>query len=168
MMVTGSAALRGRLGERETLDRLIRDVQTGQSAEIVLRGEAGIGKTALLRYCAERASPECQVLQVAGVEAEFELPFAALHEVCAPMLGTRSLLPKLPSRDSSALELPQNVRPRPESERSRKCRIGCSNFCKHPRSAISASQPATEGTPGNVPGGQYGTPYSTGSCAGTV
>jgi predicted ATP-dependent serine protease len=52
-----------------------------QSAVLVIRGEAGIGKTALLGYCARRAS-DCRVVQISGAEAEFDLPFAALHQLC--------------------------------------------------------------------------------------
>jgi hypothetical protein len=65
----------------------------GESAALVLRGEAGIGKTTLLRYCARQASG-CRILQVAGVESEMELPFAALHQLCAPMLGDLAALPE--------------------------------------------------------------------------
>jgi DNA-binding CsgD family transcriptional regulator len=75
------------------LDRLLTDVRAGGGAALVIRGEAGIGKTALLRYCAGRA-PECRVAQIAGVESEFELPFAALQQLCAPMLRIRNALPE--------------------------------------------------------------------------
>ena len=60
---------------------------------LVIRGEAGIGKTALLHYCARQASG-CRVAQIAGVESELELPFAALHQLCAPMLGELAALPE--------------------------------------------------------------------------
>ncbi len=70
------------------LDR-IRD---GESAVLVLRGAAGIGKTALMHYCARQASG-CRVAQVAGVESELEMPFAALQQLCAPMLGDLTSLP---------------------------------------------------------------------------
>ena len=59
---------------------------------LVLRGEAGIGKTALLRYAAERAEG-CRVLQAVGVESEMELPFAGLHQLCAPLLDGLDRLP---------------------------------------------------------------------------
>ena len=70
------------------LDR-IRD---GESAVLVLRGAAGIGKTALMHYCARQASG-CRVAQIAGVESELEMPFAALQQLCAPMLGDLTSLP---------------------------------------------------------------------------
>jgi DNA-binding CsgD family transcriptional regulator len=58
----------------------------------VLRGEAGVGKTALLQYVAERAS-DCRIARIAGVESEMELPFAGLHQLCAPMLDGLDGLP---------------------------------------------------------------------------
>jgi len=60
---------------------------------LVIRGEAGIGKTALMRYCARQASG-CRLVQIAGVESEIELPFAALHQLCAPMVGGLAALPE--------------------------------------------------------------------------
>jgi DNA-binding CsgD family transcriptional regulator len=74
-----------RTSEREVLDRLLADARGGQSAVLVIRGEAGIGKTALLRYAARQASG-FRVAQVAGVEAEMELPFSGIHQLCAPVL----------------------------------------------------------------------------------
>jgi DNA-binding CsgD family transcriptional regulator len=84
--------LRGRSAECAELHRLLRAVHSGQSAVLVLRGEAGIGKTALLRYAAERAEG-CRVLQAVGVESEMELPFAGLHQLCAPLLDGLDRLP---------------------------------------------------------------------------
>jgi DNA-binding CsgD family transcriptional regulator len=78
--------LLGRTGELETLRRLIADVRSGRSAVLVVRGEAGIGKTELLRQLIAEASG-FGVSRVAGVESEMELPFAGLHQLCAPMLG---------------------------------------------------------------------------------
>ena len=59
---------------------------------LVLRGEAGIGKTSLLRYAARRAT-DCRVAQISGVESELELPFAALHQLCGPLLDEVEALP---------------------------------------------------------------------------
>jgi hypothetical protein len=59
---------------------------------LVIRGEAGIGKTALMQYCARQASG-CRVAQIAGVESELELPFAAVHQLCDPMLDHLDALP---------------------------------------------------------------------------
>jgi len=83
----------GRTSEREELDRLLQSVREGQSAVLVLRGEAGIGKTALLRYAARQASG-FRVAQIAGVEAEMELPFASIHQLCGPMLALLDALPQ--------------------------------------------------------------------------
>ena len=60
---------------------------------LVIRGEAGIGKTALMRYCARQASG-CRLVQIDGAEFEMELPFAALHQLCGPLLGGLAALPE--------------------------------------------------------------------------
>ena len=91
----------GRHAEREVLDRLIEAVRAGESRALVLSGEAGVGKTALLDYLAGRAS-EYRVERAVGVQSEMELPFAALHQLCAPMLEKLQALPA-PQRD--ALEI---------------------------------------------------------------
>ncbi|HMB06989.1 MAG TPA: hypothetical protein VKP69_25055, partial [Isosphaeraceae bacterium] len=65
---------------------------------LVLRGESGVGKTALLEYLAGSAS-DCRILPAAGAEFEMELAFAALHQLCAPMLGRLDSLPG-PQRDA--------------------------------------------------------------------
>src|SRR5215213_2463984 len=85
--------LLGRAEERELLDRLLENVRAGQSAVLVVRGEAGVGKTALLHHCARQAAG-FRVARIAGVEAEMELPFAGLHQLCAPMLGRLDALPE--------------------------------------------------------------------------
>ena len=73
--------LRGRAGERAILDELLGAVRRGESGVLVLRGEAGLGKTALLDYVS-RSCEGCRVIRAAGVESEMELPFAALHQLC--------------------------------------------------------------------------------------
>src|SRR3954469_22641168 len=87
-----------RASEREILDRLLAQVREGQSAVLVVRGEAGIGKTALLRYAARQASG-FRVAQVMGVQAEMELPFAGVHQLCAPLLDQLDALPQ-PQQDA--------------------------------------------------------------------
>ncbi|MET0769433.1 MAG: AAA family ATPase, partial [Solirubrobacteraceae bacterium] len=84
--------LLGRAAEREALDRLLDDVRDHRSAVLIVRGEAGVGKTALLEYCAGRASG-FHVARATGVESEMELPFAGLHQLCAPMLERLGSLP---------------------------------------------------------------------------
>jgi DNA-binding CsgD family transcriptional regulator len=83
----------GRTGEMEILGRLIANVRDGQSAVLVVRGESGIGKTELLRHLTAEASGFA-VARVMGVESEMELPFAGLHQLCAPMLGRLGSLPE--------------------------------------------------------------------------
>ncbi len=78
--------LLGRGRECDVLDQLVAEVRTGRSRVLVLRGEAGIGKTALLEYLSDSAQG-CRIARAGGVESEMELPFAALHALCAPMLG---------------------------------------------------------------------------------
>ena len=89
--------LRGRRGERETLDRLVASVRAGNSRTLVVRGEAGAGKTALLEYLLQHAWG-CRVAQAAGVETEMELPFAGLHQLCAPFLDRLERLPESAAR----------------------------------------------------------------------
>jgi hypothetical protein len=91
--------LRGRQSECASLDRLLEDVRGGQSRILVLRGEAGVGKTALLDYLAVSGSG-CRIARSAGVDSEMELAFAGLHQLCAPML---SHLPELPGPQRDAL-----------------------------------------------------------------
>src|SRR3954466_13108269 len=90
--------LRGRRNERDVLDRLLQLVRGGESSVLVVRGEAGVGKTALLEYVAERASG-CRIIRVGGVESEMELAFAGLHQMCGPMLEGLGGLPG-PQRDA--------------------------------------------------------------------
>ncbi|GAA0955863.1 LuxR family transcriptional regulator [Kribbella koreensis] len=82
----------GRLAERQTLDDLLADARGGRSAVLVLRGEAGIGKTELLKYLVGR-STGCRTVRVTGVQAEIELSYAGLHQLCAPLLGGLDRLP---------------------------------------------------------------------------
>ena len=93
MAAPGPPALLGRTNERHALDRLLENVRGGQSAVLVVRGEAGVGKTALLHYCARQAAG-FRVARIAGVESEMELPFAGLHQLCAPILGQLDALPQ--------------------------------------------------------------------------
>jgi DNA-binding CsgD family transcriptional regulator len=83
---------RDRLIERETLENLLNDARHGRSGVLVVRGEPGVGKSALLRTVTEGASG-FRIAQVAGVESEMELPFAGLHQLCAPMLDRLATLP---------------------------------------------------------------------------
>jgi DNA-binding CsgD family transcriptional regulator len=90
--------LRGRRGECQALDLLVEGVRAGRSSVLVVRGEAGSGKTALLEYVRDRASG-CRIARAGGVESEMELPFAGLHQLCTPMLRPMQRLPA-PQRDA--------------------------------------------------------------------
>src|SRR5918911_2895240 len=106
-----TVGLLGRRSECEALDRLVATVRAGRSAVLVIRGEAGVGKSALLACLVEAASG-CRVARAAGVESEMELPFAGLHQLCGPMLDRLDRLPA-PQRDalSTAFGLSAGERP---------------------------------------------------------
>jgi DNA-binding CsgD family transcriptional regulator len=103
MTATLASGLLDRISEREVLDGVLARAREGQSTVLVIRGEAGIGKTALLRYAARRASG-FRVAQVTGVEAEMELPFAGIHQLCAPLLDHLDSLPQ-PQRHALSVAL---------------------------------------------------------------
>jgi DNA-binding CsgD family transcriptional regulator len=86
--------LTDRLSERGVLDRLVEAVRGGETRALVVRGDPGVGKTALLGYLAGQASDSgCRVARAVGVQSEMELAFAGLHQLCAPMLGRAERLP---------------------------------------------------------------------------
>src|SRR5580693_4503243 len=87
-----ASGLTDRRGERGVLDQLIDAVRAGGSRVLVVRGEPGVGKSALLDYLAGRAGG-CRVVRAAGVEAEMELAFAGLHQLLAPVLDRLEGLP---------------------------------------------------------------------------
>jgi hypothetical protein len=89
--------------EKAAIDRLLGGVRGGVSGALVLRGEAGIGKTTLLEYVAVRAA-DLEVSRVVGVEAEMELGFAALHQLVLPFVPGVDELPS-PQRDALACAL---------------------------------------------------------------
>jgi hypothetical protein len=90
--------LLGRRGECAALDRLVASVLAGPSRALVLRGETGVGKSALLGYLAEHATG-CGIGRAAGVESEMELACAGLQQLCAPFLDRLERLPG-PQRDA--------------------------------------------------------------------
>jgi DNA-binding CsgD family transcriptional regulator len=83
----------GRGVESEALARLVAEARDGRSNVLVLRGEPGIGKTALLEQLVV-GTVGARVLYLAGIESENELAFAGLHQLCAPMLDRRDVLPE--------------------------------------------------------------------------
>ncbi|HVQ19039.1 MAG TPA: ATP-binding protein, partial [Actinomycetes bacterium] len=90
--------LLGRVSERAELSQLLDSVRAGRSCVLVMRGEPGVGKTALLDWATESAAG-LRVVRVAGVESEMELAFAALQQLCAPLLDKLEGLPD-PQRDA--------------------------------------------------------------------
>jgi DNA-binding CsgD family transcriptional regulator len=113
MAVPRTSAFRGRRRERQALDGLLDRVRGGESAVLVIRGEAGIGKTALMRYCARQAAG-CRLVQIDGVEFEMEMPLAALYQLCTPML---SCLAALPEPQQRALRVAFGLAPEPAPDR---------------------------------------------------
>jgi DNA-binding CsgD family transcriptional regulator len=94
------SGLAGRPAECRVLDGLVEEVRGGQSRVLVVHGEPGVGKTALLDYLA-RSAEGFEVLRVAGVQSEMELAFAGVHQLCAPLMGRLGVLPE-PQREALA------------------------------------------------------------------
>src|SRR5829696_9205596 len=105
--------LLGRGRECETLTSLVAAVKAGRSRSLVLRGEAGIGKTALLEFLLDHAAG-CRVGRATGVESEMELAYAGLHQLCGPYLER---LDGLPSPQRDALGTAFGLRPGPAPDR---------------------------------------------------
>jgi DNA-binding CsgD family transcriptional regulator len=93
-----ASSLRGRRQECEILDGLVRAARSGDSSALVVRGEPGIGKSALLASLAGAAG--CRVVRAAGVSSQTELAYAGLHQLCLPL---RSELDRLPGPQADAL-----------------------------------------------------------------
>jgi DNA-binding CsgD family transcriptional regulator len=95
------SGLLGRQREREVLDRVLESARGGDGGVLVVYGDPGAGKTALLQYAVE-AAREFRVVRTVGVESEMELPYAALQQLCAPILDLMERLPD-PQRDALAV-----------------------------------------------------------------
>ncbi|TYB69013.1 AAA family ATPase [Nonomuraea sp. PA05] len=108
-----AAGLPGRRAECGRLDRLLADVRSGRSQALVVRGEAGAGKSALLGHLIAQAR-DCRVVCAAGVRSESQVPYAALHALCAPMLD---LLDTLPGPQRDALDTAFGLREGPPPDR---------------------------------------------------
>jgi len=104
--------LLGRGPETTRLDELIRAAAAGRGGALVIEGDPGVGKTALLEDAAQRAS-QLSVLRVAGVESELTWPYAALHQLCARMIARRDRLPA-PQSDALAVALGGLAGPAPD------------------------------------------------------
>jgi DNA-binding CsgD family transcriptional regulator len=103
----------GRRAECDGLDQLLDGVRAGASQVMVVHGEPGVGKTALLDYVDRRAAG-CRVIRASGVESEMELAYAGLHQMCAPMLD---LLDGLPTPQRNALRTAFGLSPGPAPDR---------------------------------------------------
>ena len=104
--------LTGRHAECDMLDRLVVAVRAGESRALVVRGEPGVGKTALLEYLAGQAA-DCRVVRAVGIQSEMELAFAVLHQLCAPMLDRMERLPA-PQRDALRTAFGLSAGPAPD------------------------------------------------------
>jgi DNA-binding CsgD family transcriptional regulator len=111
--VLRSRTLLGREREREVLDRLLDGVRAGRRGVLVMHGEAGVGKTALLEYAVE-AGTDFRIARTFGVEAEMELPFAAAQQLCSSFFDLRGRLPQ-PQHD--ALDVAFGLRTGPAPDR---------------------------------------------------
>jgi hypothetical protein len=111
-MAGNDQRLLGRSDEFKALDGVIEAARTGQSQVLVMRGEAGVGKTALLDYAAARAAG-FRTVQATGVEADVDLAFAGLQQLCSPLLDSLDRLPG-PQRDALATAFGQSAGPAPD------------------------------------------------------
>jgi hypothetical protein len=93
--------LLGRVRELALLDGVLEDIRRGESRSLVLRGEAGIGKSALLDSMVDSAA-DLTVVRAVGVESEMELAYSGLHQLCIPVLDQ---LDRLPDPQRTALEI---------------------------------------------------------------
>src|SRR5262249_39817486 len=109
--------LLGRRAECEELDGVLADALAGRSRVVVLRGEAGAGKSALLHYVSER-SDGWQLVRAVGIESELELAYSGLHQLCAPLLDHGCVLGAAaarargaagPEREPDAASLPRQA-----------------------------------------------------------
>ena len=112
IMQPAMEGLTDRRSECGVLDRLLGAIRTDEARALVVRGEAGMGKTALLEYLAERAAGY-RVARAVGVQSEMELAFAGLHQLCAPMLDRADRLP-VPQRDALRIAFGLSAGPAPE------------------------------------------------------
>jgi predicted ATPase len=94
----GPPQLLGRQRERAVLERLLETARQGHGGVLVVHGDPGVGKTALLEYALETAT-DFRVVRTSGVEGETELDYAALHQLCSPLLALIDRLPD-PQRDA--------------------------------------------------------------------
>lgn len=107
-----AAGLIGRGAACRKLDQLVGEVGAGQSRALVIRGEPGVGKTALLDYLAGHAA-DCRVERITGIQSELELAFAGLHQLCQPLLDHLDAAPA-PQRAALGTALGMSAGPAPD------------------------------------------------------
>jgi len=107
-----TTSLIDRRHECEVLDELLTDVLTCASRAIVLRGEAGVGKSALMDHLSDQVAG-CHVSRAVGVESEMELAYSGIHQLCGPLLNHLNRLPA-PQRDALATVFGQDNGPAPD------------------------------------------------------
>ena len=134
------SGLAGRRVECRVLDRLLEAVRAGDSRVLVVHGEPGVGKSALLEYLAGRAGG-FGVLRVAGVQSEMELAFAGLHQLVAPMLDGVERLPAPQLGGTSPRTCGHRVRTTPCRRRRQR------RWCRCPPSGRPAGRDRSHGLP---------------------
>jgi predicted ATP-dependent serine protease len=111
----GATGLVGRSSECRLIERLLDDAHRGRSRVLVVCGEPGIGKTALLDHAVSAATAKgMRVVRASGVESEMELAFAGLHLLCGPMFDHLAQLPE-PQRVAMSIAFGLTTGPRPET-----------------------------------------------------
>src|SRR5829696_539146 len=103
----------GRQAECDAVDRLLSDALAGRSGVMVLRGEVGVGKSALLGYLSDRTQG-WHVATASGIESEMELAYSGLQQLCAPMLDHLERLP-VPQREALATVFGRSTGPAPDA-----------------------------------------------------
>jgi DNA-binding CsgD family transcriptional regulator len=106
------AGLSGRGAECTKLEQLVDQARGGESQVLVVRGEAGIGKTALLDHLAA-STPDFELIRTAGVESDMELAYAGLQQLCAPLMDRMAALPE-PQRDALNIAFGRSTGPTPD------------------------------------------------------
>jgi len=105
--------LAGRVSEADVLDQVLGALRAGESRALVVSGEPGVGKSALLEYFVEQA-PDCRVLRTSGVQSEMELAFAGLHQLLVPLMDR---VERLPNPQHDALRTAFGLGPGPAPDR---------------------------------------------------
>ncbi|MDF2824357.1 MAG: transcriptional regulator, luxR family, partial [Mycobacterium sp.] len=111
-MAAGSGQLRGRASESAALQRVIAGARSGVSQVLVVRGQAGTGKTALLEHATDMATG-FRCLQIVGVQSDMELAFAGLQQLCAPLMNHVETLP-VPQQDALRVAFGLGAGPAPD------------------------------------------------------